>query len=55
MGKAVTVKSESAASITAVCLSGSTVLAAVVIVVKHRACLPVGWLIIGVQAQSFGQ
>ena len=29
------------------------VLAAVVIVVKHRACLSVGRLIVGVQAQSF--
>ena len=32
---------------------GSTVPAAVVIVVKHRACLLVSQLIIGVQAQSF--
>ena len=32
---------------------GSTVPAAVVIVVKHRACLSVGRLIVGVQAQSF--
>ena len=34
---------------------GSTVPAAVVIVVKHRACLPVGRLIVGVQARSFGR
>ena len=32
---------------------GSTVPAAVVIVVKHRACLSVGQLIVGVQARSF--
>jgi hypothetical protein len=37
------------------CSGSSTVLAAVVIVVKHRACLLVGWLIVGVQAQLFGQ
>ena len=37
--KAVTVKSESAVSIAAVYPSGSTVLAAVVIVVKYRAFL----------------
>ena len=37
-----------------VCLGGSTIPAAVVIVVKYRACLLVGRLIIGVQAQSFG-
>ena len=36
-----------------VCSGGSTVPAAVVIVVKHRACLSVGRLIVGVQAQSF--
>ena len=36
-----------------VCLGGSTVPAAVVIVVKHRACLSVGRLIVGVQARSF--
>ena len=34
-----------------VCLGGSTVPAAVVIVVKHRACLSVGRLIIGVSAR----
>ena len=33
----------------------STVPAAVVIGVKHRACLSVGWLIVGVQARSFGR
>ena len=33
---------------------GSTVPAAVVIVVKYRACLSVGQLIVGIQAQSFG-
>ena len=33
----------------------STVPAAVVIVVKYRACLPVGWLIVGVQARLFGR
>ena len=38
-----------------VCSGGSTVPAAVVIVVKHRACLLVGWLIVGVQARSFAQ
>ena len=54
MGKAVTVKSELAASIAAVYLGSSTVLATVVIVVKYRACLPVGQLIIGVQARLFG-
>ena len=36
MGKAVTVKSELAASMAAVCLSGSTVLVMVIIVVKYR-------------------
>ena len=36
-------------------LGGSTVPAAVVIVVKHRACLSVGRLIVGVQARSFAQ
>ena len=46
---------ESAASITAVCPGSSTVPATVMIVVKHRACLPVGRLIVGVQAQLFGQ
>jgi hypothetical protein len=44
------VKSESAASMAAVCPGGSTVPATVMIVVKHKACLPVGWLIVGVQA-----
>ena len=39
--KAVTVKLESAVNIAAVCLGGNIVLAAVVIVVKHRACLSV--------------
>ena len=34
---------------------GSTVPAAVVIVVKYRACLSVSQLIVGVQAQSFGR
>ena len=34
-----------------VCLGGSTVPAAVVIVVKHRACLSVGRLIVGVLAR----
>jgi hypothetical protein len=34
-------------------LGGSTVPAAVVIVVKYRACLSVSQLIIGVQTQSF--
>ena len=37
-----------------VCSGGSTVPAAV-IVVKHRACLSVGRLIVGVQARSFAQ
>ena len=46
MGRVATVKSESAVSIAAVCLGSSTVLAAVVIVVKHRACLLVGQLIV---------
>ena len=53
MGRAATVKSESVASIAAVCLGSSTVPAAVVIVVKHRACLSIGRLIVAVQAQSF--
>ena len=48
MGRAVTVKLELAVSIAAVCLGGSTVLVAVIIVVKYRACLLVGWLIKGV-------
>ena len=34
-------------------LGGSTVPAAVVIVVKYRAYLLVGWLIIGIQVQLF--
>ena len=34
---------------------GSTVPAAVVIVVKYRACLPVGRLIVGVHTRSFGR
>ena len=55
MGRAVTVKSESAASMAAVCPGGSTVPATVMIVVKHRACLSVGRLIVGVQARSFAQ
>ena len=38
-----------------VCSGGSTVPAAVVTVVKHRACLSVGQLIVGVQARSFGR
>ena len=38
-----------------VCSGGSTVPAAVAIVIKHRACLSVGRLIVGVQAQSFGR
>ena len=48
------VKLESATTMAAVCLGGSTVPVTVIIVVKYRACLPVGWLIIGIQAQSFG-
>ena len=48
MGRVVTVKSESAASIAAVCPGGSTVPVIVVIVVKYRAYLLVGRLIIGV-------
>ena len=55
MGRAATVKSKSAASMAAVCPGGSTVPATVMIVVKYRACLPVGRLIIGVQARSFGR
>ena len=46
------VKLKLAVSIAAVCLGSSTVLATVIIVVKHRACLLVGWLIIGVQARQ---
>ena len=49
------VKLESAASMAAVCLGGSTVPAAVVIVVKYRACLSVGQLIVGVQARLFAR
>ena len=48
MGRAATVKSESAASMAAVCPGGSIVPAIVIIVVKHRACLLVGRLIVGV-------
>ena len=48
------VKLESAISMAAVCLGGSTVPAIVIIVVKYRVCLLVGWLIVGVQARSFG-
>ena len=48
MGKVVTVKLESAISIAAVCPGGSTVLVTVMIVVKYRACLLVGRLIVGV-------
>ena len=47
-GRAATVKSESAASIAAVCPGGSTVPATVIIVVKYRACLSVGRLIVGI-------
>jgi hypothetical protein len=53
VGRAAIVKSELAASVAAVYPGGSTVPATVMIVVKHRACLPVGWLIVGVQAQLF--
>ena len=49
------VKSESAVSITAVYPSSSTVLVTVIIVVKYKACLSVGQLIIGVQARLFSQ
>ena len=42
------VKSELAVSIAAVCPGGSTVPVTVIIVVKHRACLPVSRLIVGV-------
>ena len=55
MGRAVTIKSESATSMAAVCLGSSTVPATVIIVVKYKACLPVGRLIVGVQARSFGR
>ena len=37
------VKSKLAASMAAVCPGSSTVPVTVIIVVKHRACLPVGW------------
>ena len=46
------VKPELAASMVAVCPGSSTVPATVMIVVKHRACLPVGRLIVGVQARQ---
>ena len=46
------VKLELAASMAAVCLGSSIVPVTVMIVVKHRACLLVGWLIIGVQARQ---
>ena len=42
------VKLKSAVGMAAVCLGSSTVPATVIIVVKYRACLLVGWLIIGV-------
>ena len=42
------VKSESATSMAAVCIGSSMVPAAVMIVVKYRACLSVSWLIVGV-------
>ena len=42
VGKVVTVKLKLAISMAAVCLSSSTVLATVIIVVKYRACLLVG-------------
>ena len=48
MGRAATVKSESATSIAAVYPGGSTVPATVIIVVKYRAYLLIGWLIIGI-------
>jgi hypothetical protein len=48
VGRAATVKSELAISIAAVYLGGSMVLAIVIIVVKYRACLLVGRLIVGV-------
>jgi hypothetical protein len=55
MGRAVIVKSELATSMAAVCLGGSTVPVIVIIVVKYRACLPVGRLIVGVQARLFSR
>ena len=48
MGRAVIVKLESAVSIAAVCLGGSTVPVIVIMVVKYRAYLPVSRLIVGV-------
>ena len=48
MDRAVTVKSESATSIAAVYLGSSLVPATVIIVVKYKAYLLVGQLIIGV-------
>jgi hypothetical protein len=47
------VKLESAASVAAVCPGSSTVPVMVMIVVKHRAYLLVGWLIVGVQVRLF--
>ena len=55
VGRAATVKSEPAASIAAVCPGSSTVPATVIIVVEHRTCLPVGRLIVGVQARLFSR
>ena len=52
MGRAAIVKPELAASMAAVYLGGSMVPITVIIVVKHRACLLVGRLIIGVQARQ---
>ena len=54
MGRVVIVKLKLAVSIAAVYLGGSTVPATIIIVVKYRACLSVGRLIIGVQIQLFG-
>ena len=48
MGRVVTVKLELAVSMAAVCPGSSTVLAAVIIVVKYKACLSVSQLIVGV-------
>ena len=48
-----TVKLELAAIMAAVCLGGSTVPAAVVIVVEYKVCLSVSQLIIGIQVRSF--
>jgi hypothetical protein len=47
------VKLKLAVSIAAVCPGSSTVPATVIIVVKYRACLLVGRLIIGVQVRLF--